>query len=98
MGRLETDRDGLIDLTHRSSDGTLMDVGGAFLGSKGRAIAFLFELQMRDAKSWRKRLFGADTEGQLCGLASPLNQRPIPVRPIALARHRPDRAGTSVTR
>ena len=27
MGWVETDRDGLIDLTHRSSDGTLMGLG-----------------------------------------------------------------------
>jgi hypothetical protein len=32
MGSVETDRDGLIDLTHRSSDGTLMEPRGVLFG------------------------------------------------------------------
>jgi hypothetical protein len=46
MGRLETDRDGLIDLTHRSSDGTLMDDGGSCLARKvcgAKALQVLFQ-------------------------------------------------------
>jgi hypothetical protein len=34
MGWVETDRDGLIDLTHRSSDGTLMEPRGIFFGQR----------------------------------------------------------------
>ena len=44
----------------RNGTPSLAGLGGSFLGSKRRAIALLFELQMRDAKSWWERLLGAD--------------------------------------
>ena len=46
MGWVETDRDGLIDLTHRSSDGTLMEPRGCvvwsaqFCGAKVLQVLF----------------------------------------------------------
>jgi hypothetical protein len=43
MGWVETDRDGLIDLTHRSSDGTLMEPRGGLLWSAEFAALKFFK-------------------------------------------------------